>query len=99
MVKKIRNIDTNLLIISGLLFAFLYWIVLEKLKKEKNSQQNKNLKKESFKEGRFDLTCPHAGCKVEKKGNEYVCPCHGSRFSVSDGSLLEGPATKGLTPL
>ena len=45
----------------------------------------------------LSLVCPHAGCIVElnKKTNEFVCPCHGSRFS-STGNLLRGPAKTGL---
>ena len=27
------------------------------------------------------------------------CTCHGSKFSVQDGSVLNGPATTGLTPV
>jgi nitrite reductase/ring-hydroxylating ferredoxin subunit len=29
--------------------------------------------------------------------NEIVCPCHGSKFSAMDGSVIAGPATTGLT--
>lgn len=40
--------------------------------------------------------CSHRGCSLsdgEIEGGEVVCACHGSRFSLSDGSLLRGPAT------
>ena len=45
----------------------------------------------------LSLVCPHAGCIVEmnKETKEFVCPCHGSRFS-SNGKLLQGPAKTGL---
>ena len=46
----------------------------------------------------LSLTCPHLGCTVEAKPDEFVCHCHGSRYN-KDGGLLEGPATKGLKPL
>lgn len=46
----------------------------------------------------LSLTCPHLGCTVEAKPDEFVCPCHGSRYD-KDGGLLEGPATRGLKPL
>ena len=39
--------------------------------------------------------CNHNGCSVERGGNGYECPCHGSRFAV-DGSLEKGPATADL---
>jgi Rieske Fe-S protein len=28
-----------------------------------------------------------------------VCPCHGSEFLVSNGDVVQGPATRGLTKL
>jgi cytochrome b6-f complex iron-sulfur subunit len=46
----------------------------------------------------LSLTCPHLGCTVEAKPDEFICPCHGSRYD-KNGKLLEGPATKGLSPL
>jgi nitrite reductase/ring-hydroxylating ferredoxin subunit len=48
----------------------------------------------------FSAICPHQGCAVgDITGGEIVCPCHGSRFKVSDGSVLNGPAAQGLTPM
>jgi len=45
----------------------------------------------------FVKTCPHAMCPVSAiEGGDIVCRCHGSRFSLTDGSVLKGPATKGL---
>jgi Rieske Fe-S protein len=45
-----------------------------------------------------EATCPHMGCLVgfDRTEGTWACPCHGSRFAL-DGSLLEGPATSGLT--
>lgn len=40
-------------------------------------------------------TCTHNACPLAPKGSEYVCPCHGSRFTPA-GKVLVGPAT---TPL
>jgi glycine/D-amino acid oxidase-like deaminating enzyme/nitrite reductase/ring-hydroxylating ferredoxin subunit len=42
-------------------------------------------------------TCTHLGCQVNFNPAErtWDCPCHGSRFAV-DGSVLEGPAVRGL---
>jgi Rieske Fe-S protein len=45
----------------------------------------------------FSATCTHQGCQVsEVEGAEIVCTCHGSRFSIEDGSVLSGPATEPL---
>ncbi|MER7837953.1 Rieske (2Fe-2S) protein [Streptomyces sp. NPDC096040] len=46
----------------------------------------------------FATKCPHAGCPVTSVANgAIVCPCHGSQFSIEDGSVKHGPATTGLT--
>ncbi|MEU9454201.1 Rieske (2Fe-2S) protein [Streptomyces sp. NPDC048277] len=46
----------------------------------------------------FATKCPHAGCPVTSVANgAIVCPCHGSQFSIEDGSVKKGPATTGLT--
>jgi Rieske Fe-S protein len=45
----------------------------------------------------FTSICPHQGCKVsEVTNNEIYCPCHGSKFSALDGSVIQGPAIEGL---
>ncbi len=43
--------------------------------------------------------CPHLGGVVRWNDADraWECPLHGSRFAP-DGELLEGPATRGLTP-
>ncbi|MCF8607630.1 Rieske (2Fe-2S) protein [Gordonia sp. HY442] len=46
----------------------------------------------------FSTKCPHQGCAVAPKEGKLDCPCHGSEFDL-DGSLVHGPATKGLTPV
>ena len=42
--------------------------------------------------------CNHRGCSLadqgEVSGDEIKCKCHGSRFSLQDGALLQGPATR-----
>ena len=35
--------------------------------------------------------CPLSGGKIE--GESVTCPCHGSRFSLGDGTIERGPAT------
>jgi Rieske Fe-S protein len=45
----------------------------------------------------FSATCTHQGCTVGSvEGGAIVCPCHGSRFDISTGAPVAGPAT---TPL
>ncbi|MGA8210438.1 MAG: Rieske (2Fe-2S) protein, partial [Nocardioidaceae bacterium] len=45
----------------------------------------------------FDATCTHKGCQVSKiEGDHIVCPCHGSMFSITDGSVVGGPAPSPL---
>ncbi|MGQ0482176.1 MAG: Rieske (2Fe-2S) protein [Pseudonocardia sp.] len=45
----------------------------------------------------FSATCPHQGCSVDEVADGTInCPCHGSKFNVADGSVVEGPARKGL---
>ncbi len=48
----------------------------------------------------LDPVCPHAKCIVGWNSAEktWDCPCHGARYAP-DGTLLTGPATKGLTKL
>ncbi len=46
----------------------------------------------------FSAVCTHQGCTVSSvSGSDIVCPCHGSKFSIKDGSVQNGPATKALT--
>jgi len=45
----------------------------------------------------FTATCTHMQCQVGTvSGGEIICPCHGSRFSITDGSPVSGPATQPL---
>ncbi|MEV6328068.1 Rieske (2Fe-2S) protein [Streptomyces sp. NPDC051909] len=42
----------------------------------------------------FSAQCTHAGCVLDKiEDNEGNCPCHGSRFDVTTGKAVQGPAT------
>jgi thiosulfate dehydrogenase [quinone] large subunit len=49
----------------------------------------------------YNAVCPHMGCTVgySTATEIIVCPCHGSEFQVSDGDVVQGPATRGLTKL
>ncbi len=41
----------------------------------------------------FSAVCTHAGCTVNEVANGTInCPCHGSKFSIKDGSVAAGPA-------
>jgi Rieske Fe-S protein len=45
----------------------------------------------------FSSTCTHQGCTVSQVSDGTInCPCHGSRFSVTDGSVVRGPAASPL---
>ncbi|MFI9407044.1 Rieske (2Fe-2S) protein [Nocardia sp. NPDC052316] len=47
----------------------------------------------------FSATCPHQGCLVARvRDGAIECACHGSGFSISDGSAVRGPARKPLSP-
>ena len=57
------------------------------------------LEKEKIYLTAYSLSCTHAGCKIGAQDKEHVmgCPCHGSTFSVADGSAVKGPAKKSLS--
>ena len=45
----------------------------------------------------FSAICTHAQCFVTTVQDGAIhCPCHGSRFSITDGSVLNGPAIQPL---
>ncbi len=45
----------------------------------------------------FSAVCTHQGCTVGSvSGGTINCPCHGSRFSITDGSVVGGPAPSPL---
>jgi Rieske Fe-S protein len=45
----------------------------------------------------FSAVCTHQGCIVDQVSNGTIdCPCHGSQFSIKDGSVVAGPAPSPL---
>ena len=45
----------------------------------------------------FSAVCTHMGCIVSQiSGGTIDCPCHGSQFSIKDGSVVSGPAPSPL---
>ncbi|HYM35519.1 MAG TPA: Rieske (2Fe-2S) protein, partial [Steroidobacteraceae bacterium] len=45
-----------------------------------------------------DIKCTHKGCEVafdQKSGKKFVCPCHGSEYSLK-GEVLTGPSKRAL---
>jgi 3-phenylpropionate/trans-cinnamate dioxygenase ferredoxin component len=49
----------------------------------------------------FDDLCPcsHEGCPLSGgllTGTTVMCQCHGSRFDIMTGAVINGPATKAL---
>ncbi len=46
----------------------------------------------------FTSVCPHQKCSVSASTEGVIpCECHGSQFSIEDGSVIEGPATSALS--
>lgn len=43
----------------------------------------------------LSLLCTHKGCTVEKDGSKFVCPCHGSEYTL-DGKVTQGPSKTDL---
>ena len=45
----------------------------------------------------FSAICTHVGCTVNQVQNGTIdCPCHGSQFNITDGSVVAGPAPSPL---
>lgn len=46
----------------------------------------------------YSRLCTHVQCPVsyDAQSMEIVCPCHGGIFSVTDGSVLQGPPQRPL---
>jgi Rieske Fe-S protein len=48
----------------------------------------------------FSSICTHAGCPVANVSDGTInCTCHGSQYSIEDGSVVTGPATAPLPPI
>lgn len=48
----------------------------------------------------FSARCTHQGCPVQTVSDGRIgCNCHGSAFSIQDGSVVNGPAQSPLEPL
>jgi Rieske Fe-S protein len=48
----------------------------------------------------FTAICTHQGCIVSSVSNGTInCPCHGSKFSIKDGSVVHGPAPSPLAAI
>ncbi|PUA80007.1 Rieske (2Fe-2S) protein [Nocardioides currus] len=46
----------------------------------------------------FTSVCTHQGCTVSAGTDGVIpCACHGSQFSLEDGSVIQGPATAPLS--
>lgn len=48
----------------------------------------------------FTSVCTHQGCTVSASTDGVIpCGCHGSEFSIEDGSVIQGPATSPLAEI
>jgi nitrite reductase/ring-hydroxylating ferredoxin subunit len=48
----------------------------------------------------FTAICTHQGCIVSSVANGTInCPCHGSKYSIKDGSVVHGPAPSPLAAI
>ena len=48
----------------------------------------------------FTAVCTHAGCTVGSvSGGTINCPCHGSKFNIANGAVVNGPAASPLAPV
>ena len=39
--------------------------------------------------------CMHKGCDVDLEGNKFICPCHGSEYTL-EGKVTQGPSKADL---
>ena len=46
----------------------------------------------------FSSICTHQGCQVDAVTDTINCPCHGSKYSITDGSVVNPPAPQPLPP-
>jgi thiosulfate dehydrogenase [quinone] large subunit len=49
----------------------------------------------------FSAVCTHAGCTVgyDASSDEFICPCHGGRYSARTGAVLGGPPPSPLSQI
>jgi cytochrome b6-f complex iron-sulfur subunit len=46
----------------------------------------------------LSMICTHQQCTTSISANQFICPCHGSRYA-SDGTVIDGPAVNPLAHL
>ena len=48
----------------------------------------------------FSAICTHQNCTVKDvRGGTINCACHGSKFNITNGSVVQGPAASPLPPV
>ncbi len=64
--------------------------------KSANYSDNVFVIKENDNYKAFKMKCTHKGAGLKVEGNELKCPLHGSRFTATEGKVLNGPAKTDL---
>jgi Rieske Fe-S protein len=68
------------------------WLVL---REERDAQGNPRV-------DAYSATCPHLGCSINCTGSEFLCPCHGGRFTLTGARvqpLASNPAPRDMDNL
>lgn len=81
-----------------------YLIVSSEIFKEQNTQVIKSsdysdnvfVIKKNDRYKAFKMKCTHKGAGLKVEGNELKCPLHGSRFTTTEGKVINGPAKNDL---
>jgi nitrite reductase/ring-hydroxylating ferredoxin subunit len=86
------NYENGYLTVSETVFNEVNTQVL----KASNFSDNVFVIKENGSYKAFRMKCTHKGAGLKVEGNELKCPLHGSKFTTTEGKVLNGPAKTNL---